>query len=140
MIRNAVKIVKICNNLIDSDTDEIWVDYKNKCFSLVLDGNIPRKFSGFPQDEQSIKGLLEYLSDNGYITFYSRDRCHFRLTYKSLYHRQLSSQKRRDYFLDSIFVPILVSLITTFLTAPLVPDLLLALSESLQALVQGIPL
>lgn len=135
MIKSSRRLMMSLKKLASFDTDEIWIDYENEKFTKVRVTSSPKSFIPFPKNEPSINGLLENLSDEGFIEFDNNDKEYFTLTYKSLYYSQIIHKERIDYFLKSVFVPIILSFVTTLITNLLTPNLLLMLLEYLQELV-----
>lgn len=131
MLHSAYKLLKSLKNIVSTDEDEIWVDYENKRFELVHDDGKPSIGLSFPSKEPSVKGLLDYLCENGYIVMEQNDE-YFKLTYKALYYNQIVRNERIRYFLHSIFVPIILSVITSILTTTFLPELLSALLQKLR--------
>lgn len=133
MIKSSYHLMMSLKTLVSFDTDEIWIDYENKRFTKVCDISAPAPFISFPSNEPSINGLLKNLSDEGFIEFDGDE--YFTLTYKSLYYSQIVHHEKVDYFLKSVFVPIILSFATTLIANLLTPNLLQALLEYLQGLV-----
>lgn len=131
MIRNAYKLLKSLKSIVNTDEDEIWIDYENKRFELVHDERMSSRGFSFPSKEPSVKGLLDYLCENGYIVMEQNNE-YCKLTYKALYYNQIIRNERIRYFLHSIFVPITLSVITSILTTALLPELLSVLLQKIQ--------
>lgn len=135
MIKSSRRLMMSLKKLVSFDTDEIWIDYENERFTKIRVTPSLESFIPFPKNEPSINGLLENLSDEGFIKFDNNNNEYFTLTYKSLYYSQIIRKERIDYFLKSVFVPIILSFVTTLITNLLTPNLLLMLLEYLQELV-----
>lgn len=133
MIRNSYHLLMSLKTLVSSDTDEVWIDYENEKFVKVHDASEPENSIPFPRNEPSVKGLLKNLSSEGFLVFDGEE--YFSLTYKALYYSQIIRQERVQYFICSIFVPIILSFVTTLITNLLSPTLLKMLLEYLQSLV-----
>ncbi len=131
MIHSAYKLLKSLINLVETDEDEIWIDYENKRFERVHDDTKPDFGCSFPPKEPSVKGLLDYLQENGYIIMEGYNE-YCTLTYKALYYKQIVRNERLRYFLCSVFVPIILSVITSILTTTFLPELLSSLLQKLQ--------
>ena len=115
--------------IVTYDSDEIWIDFEHRKFIKVHNGNEPEISIDFPKNEPSVIGLLNNLSDEGFIVFNNEE--YFSLTYKSFYYSQIIRQERIRYFLQSVFVPIILSFATTLITNVLSPALLKELLEYL---------
>lgn len=131
MIHSAYKLMCYLKKMVNTDKDEIWIDYENSRFSRVHEGTEPSVYYPFPSNEPSISGLLKYLHDEGYIILEDNGE-YCTLTYKALYYTQTIRQERLRYALNSIFVPIILSIITSILTTTFLPELLSALLQKLQ--------
>lgn len=131
MIRSAYKLMKLLNTIVDNDEDDIWIDYERNLFSDVKEANQPKTIRPFPRNEPSVAGLLKLLKDDGYITIDPLEE-YCQLTYKSLYYKEIVRHERLHYFLQSIFVPIVLSIITSILTTTFLPRLLSALLQTLK--------
>lgn len=130
MIYNARRLIKSLRKIVDSDTDSIWIDYRNNSFQKVHDASTPDASRAFPKNEPSVQGLLKYLEDEGYIIF-EHDHEYFSLTYKALYYRQIVVHEKLRYLLQSILVPIILSVITSILTTTFLPELLSTLLQKI---------
>lgn len=127
MIHNAYKLMEKLKRLVDTDDDQIWIDYKTKTFHKVHDATTTDVSFPFPKNEPSVQGLLKNLRDEGYIII-EEDGEYCSLTYKSLYYEQIKRSNLIRYFFRSIFVPVLLAFITTVITnlaLPLLSGLIL---------------
>ena len=131
MIHSAYKLMSYLKKMVNTDKDEIWIDYENSQFSRTHDATEPSIYYPFPLNEPSVSGLLKYLHDEGYIILEDNGE-YCTLTYKALYYDQTIRQERLHYVLNSIFVPIVLSVITSILTTTFLPELLSALLQRLQ--------
>lgn len=133
MIHNAYKLMKKLKRLVDTDDDQIWIDYETKTFHKIHDATTADVSFPFPKNEPSVRGLLKNLHDEGYIIIEEGGE-YCSLTYKSLYYEQIKKSNLICYTLQSIFVPILLSFITTVITnlaLPLLSELILQYIKSL---------
>lgn len=133
MLKSSYRLMMSLKKLASYDTDEIWIDYEHKLFVKVHIVSTPEESLAFPKNEPSVAGLLMNLSDEGFLKFESEE--YFTLTYKAFYYSQIIRQERVRYFLHSVFVPIILSFVTTLITNLVSPELLVWLLEYLQALV-----
>lgn len=129
MIYSARRLIKSLRKIVDNDNDSIWIDYANKTFQKVQNEAVPDVSCAFPKNEPSIQGLLKYLEDGGYILRHNHE--YISLTYKALYYHQIVIHEKVQYFLRSIFVPIILSVVTSILTTTFLPELLSALLQKI---------
>ncbi len=123
MIQNSYHLLKTLLEIVDKDDDSIWIDWENKQFCKVHDSATPEVIRAFPSNEPSLSGLLLLLEDEGYIKMYENQE-YCSLTYKAFYYKQLKSQERLQYFLKSVCIPIIISLVTSVICNLALPLLL----------------
>lgn len=133
MIRSSYRLLKVLLKIVSKDDDEIWIDWENKKFEKVHDATTPDASRPFPSKEPSVSGLLTNLKEEGYIKIDANQE-YCSLTYKALYYKQIRHKERIHYFLKSIFVPIVLSLITSVIANIALPLLLELLQGYLRSM------
>lgn len=93
-------LIKINNNNIEISGTETFKEY--------LPDNVI----------QDLELILEYLSDNDYLTYETADEDIYSvdLTYKGLAYKSFNFEEFKSFVSKSIIVPIIISIITTLIT------------------------
>lgn len=111
MLRSCRIVLKGLRTL--SNNSEVYLTLSDETADIFRLGDYSKGYS-YTKYEGEIRGILNQLESDGYLSYYSGNI--FFLTQKGLHPYQFQWEACKSFLFKSILVPILVSLATTIIT------------------------